>query len=97
MGDVKASTSGGVRRRVLALSAGASHTVALLCKKPSIDPFCAFTKFFSSQLISLSSEEFLASNFEVKVVSLLYFSSTHSVSPYISHARKNSQFCSPFS
>ena len=32
MGDAKASTSGGVRRRVVALSAGASHTVALLCK-----------------------------------------------------------------
>lgn len=32
MGDAKASSSGGQRRRVLAVSAGASHTVALLCK-----------------------------------------------------------------
>lgn len=32
MGDAKASSSGGQRRRVLSVSAGASHTVALLCK-----------------------------------------------------------------
>lgn len=32
MGDAKASSSGGQRRRVLSISAGASHTVALLCK-----------------------------------------------------------------
>jgi hypothetical protein len=47
MGDAKASTSGArIRRRVLALSAGASHTVALLCKNPSLNPCHSFLYFF---------------------------------------------------
>jgi hypothetical protein len=60
MGDAKASSSGGQRRRVLSVSAGASHTVALLCKpnntihslihthKPS------FSLIFSAVAIELS-------------------------------------------
>ena len=34
MGDAKGSSSGGQRRRVLHISCGASHTVALLCNFP---------------------------------------------------------------